>query len=126
MGRSDLELLAQQVAVQQGRTGQQEGGAVGSELAPEGGEEVDELEHADVVLLHEPVVLAGRHPEQNRHHDEAQLLRVHTPTWSAIDTIAWQDNEHMKTRHMMQGMHNRRAHHSRQAEPGQLCQINQA
>ena len=40
-----------------GRTGKQEGGAVGAELAPEGGEEVQELEDADVLLLNEHVVL---------------------------------------------------------------------
>jgi len=57
------------------RTSEQEGGAVRSKLAPEGREKVQELEHADVVLPDQPVVLAGGHPEQDRHHDEAQLLR---------------------------------------------------
>ena len=70
-------------------TGQQEGCAVGSELAPEGGEEVDELEHADVVLPDKPVVLAGGHPEQDRHHDEAQLLQKRT-LWNEAKMASWE------------------------------------
>lgn len=54
------------------RTSKQEGGAIGSELAPEGREKVHELEDMDATRSSQGMVEDGRHIEQDGHHEKAE------------------------------------------------------
>ena len=66
------------------RTGQQEGGAVGAPLAPEGGEEVDELEHVDAAGCGQRVIPNGGDVKQHGHPEKAKQLDADSSKVAAI------------------------------------------
>jgi len=64
---------------------QQEGGAVGTELVPEGREEVDELEDTNVLRFQQRVVEASRDEEEDEVKEEAQSLHPHATEELPVD-----------------------------------------